>query len=174
MIRTVARSIVTLVAGAAIAVSGAGVASAAAAAPAEVTAPASAAQTLTLTPVAIPGFEWVSGNPQWAQPSFDRLGRSVFQIDDSGNFVMHQPDGYPALVGTVAADGTFQAAASSTAGANGSVTVEALGQLVVSDGALFMQLTYVSGATTAAVVNGTAFGDSRVKAYHATIQLSVS
>jgi hypothetical protein len=34
-----------------------------------------------------------------------------------------------------------------------------------------MTLTYTSGATTAAVINGTAYGDSRVKAFHAQLVL---
>ena len=116
-------------------------------------------------------FELVAGRPQWAQPTRDRLSRTVFQLTSDGQFAMVQPDGYPTLVGTVGQDGTITASVASSVGSTGSTTSEMYGQLSRDGAASVLELRYISGATLAAMVNGTAFGSSSVKAFTATVAL---
>jgi hypothetical protein len=172
--RVIVRTAAALAVTGAVALSGAGTAGAAPLGPlpSDVVATSSAAEAITLTPASVEQFEWVQGLQSWAEPSRDRLARSAFQFDSAGRFAMVQPDGYPTLVGAIAEDGTFQAQSSSTEGGNASTTVEVTGQIAVQNGSVVMAMTYVSGATTAAVVDGTAFGDSRVKVFRALLVLA--
>jgi hypothetical protein len=168
-VRTAAALLVTD----ALALSGAGTAGAAPLGPlpSDPSATSPAAGMITLAPTSIQRFEWVQGQQSWTEPSLDRLARSVFRLDSAGGFTMVQPDGYPTLVGTVAEYGTFQAQWSSPEGGNASTIVEVSGQMAAGNGAVAMAMTYISGATTVALVDGTAHGDSRVKAFHALLIL---
>ncbi|MGH3565822.1 MAG: hypothetical protein ACRDRH_07265 [Pseudonocardia sp.] len=126
---------------------------------------------LTLVPAEITLFDWRSGKQQWTQPSRNRLSRAVFTLRADGAFVMHQPDSYPTLVGTVSSDGTVRAAYHSTTGNTGSISVEVLGQLGVDNGVPVLSLTYASGSAMAAVINGTRFGSNSTLMYRATMTL---
>ena len=141
-------------------------------APAAGAAPAPAAvQSVAMRPATITSFQLVSGLPQWGPANRSRLARSVFAADASGRFVMRQPDGYPTLVGTMSGDGTFRASAHSSIGNTASTNVEIMGQVSTSAGTVRMNLTYVSGSTMAAVVNGQRFGANGAKAYRATMTM---
>lgn len=128
-------------------------------------------EVATLAPVEIRAFELVAGRPQWAQSTRDRLGRTIFQFGPSGQFAMVQPDGYPMLIGVVGDDGSITASTASAVGSAGSTTVEMYGQLSREGEVPVLEIRYVSGAALAAVVNGTSFGSSTVKAFTATVAL---
>jgi hypothetical protein len=123
-------------------------------------------------PARITEFTMSSGD-RWADSNAERLGRSGFVVTANGQFGMWQPDNYPQLVGTINPDGTFYASASATYGSTGSNSTEVQGRLVDNgDGTATISFTYTAGAVDAAVVNGTQFGSSRTKAYHATVELA--
>ena len=130
-----------------------------------------AVQSLAMRPASITSFQLVSGLPHWESANRSRLARSVFAADASGRFVMRQPDGYPTLVGTLSGDGTFRASAHSSVGSTASTNVEIMGRVSTSGNTVRMNLTYVSGSTIAAVVNGQKFGANGAKAYRATMTM---
>ena len=141
-------------------------------APVASAAPAPAAvQVLAMRPATITSFQLISGLPHWGPTNRDRLARSVFAADANGRFVMKQPDGYPTLVGTMSANGTFRASARSSVGSTGSTNVEIMGQVSTSGNTVRLNLTYVSGSSIAAVINGQKFGTNGAKAYRATMTM---
>ena len=163
---SIVRIVVAASAGVAVSLAGAGTA---AAAPQVATAAFRSAgiSSGTYTPEKLTSFTWESGLAAWEGPSRNRLMRTTFRISGS-TFTMIQPDGYGTLRGSIDSDGRFEASKHTSTGNVGTTDAHVMGAL--SDDSI--SLTYTSGATTAAVVNGTAYGESRTKAFQAELTVS--
>jgi hypothetical protein len=125
IVRTILRPVAVVAVALGVSLAGAGIATAAPA--------ATDVQAVTMKPARIQ-FEWVGGKQQWAQPSLDRLWRTVFQARDDGRFVMAQPDGYPAVVGRISGDGSFEGEWADSVGSTGSTNVHISGRIAVDGG----------------------------------------
>lgn len=158
-VRTILRPVAAVAVALGVSLAGAGIATATPAAATE-------AQAVAMRPSQIQ-FDWVSGKQQFAQPSLDRLWRTVFQARADGRFVMAQPDGFPAVVGRLSGDGTFEGEWANSVGNTGATNVHISGRITVDGGAPQMSLTYESGSAIAANVNGQQFGTNATKVYRA-------
>jgi hypothetical protein len=76
----------------------------------------------------------------------------VFQARADGRFVMAQPDGYPAVIGRISGDGSFEGERSNSVGNTGSTAVHISGRISADGGEPQMSLVDEVGSVTAAVV----------------------
>jgi hypothetical protein len=137
------------------------------------------ARTVTLAPARVTQFQWLAGNTAWAQPSLSRLARSRWVLDDAGNAVMYQPDGYPALRGRFGRQGSrlvLRGSFSYVTGYSGTSTTEYVAAIDASQRTPTMRIAYSAGQTLAAVLNCnpmscSRFGSSRSKAFSASLTL---
>jgi hypothetical protein len=171
---TVVSALLRLVAVVAVALgvslAGAGIAAAAPAAPAA----ANEVQAVTMRPAQIQ-FQWVNGQQQWAQPSLNRLWRTVFQARADGSFVMAQPDGFPTVVGRLSGDGTFEGEWANSVGNTGSTAVHISGRISTDQsGPVQMSLVYEAGSVTVAHVDNQQFGANASKVFRAQMQMQAA
>jgi hypothetical protein len=137
------------------------------------------ARTVTLAPARITQFQWLAGNTAWEQPSLSRLARTRWVLDDAGNAVMYEPDGYPTLRGRFARQGSrlvLRGSWSFTTGYSGSTVAEYVAVIDASGRTPTMRIVFSAGQTLAAVLNCgpggcSRFGSSRTKAFAASLTL---
>jgi hypothetical protein len=131
-------------------------------------------QAVTMRPAQIQ-FQWVNGQQQWAQPSLDRLWRTVFQARADGSFVMAQPDGFPTVVGRLSGDGTFEGEWANSVGNTGSTALHISGRISTDQsGPVQMSLVYEAGSVTVAHVDNQRFGANASKVFRAQMQMQAA
>lgn len=125
-------------------------------------------------------FQYLSGQPQWAQPSLDRLARSQWRFAPSGEFLMWQPDSNPLLRGRWTRNGSvvqFAGRYVFNTGYSGSTVVDVTGTANLQ-GRPVLRLRFMAAQTLAAVVGCdmygrgcSRYGNSRTKIFTAQVLL---
>jgi hypothetical protein len=114
----------------------------------------------------IQSYELLQGQPEWADRYMQRLAHARWEFNEDGMFVFapYWPDShfYP-LRGSYERSGdrySFRASGSVTTGNTGTMSVEVIGAVDFSGDQPILTIDWISGSSSAMVVNGQRFGQT--------------